>query len=122
MGTIWLLSPIVNPQSRQGEARIALPADRDIRPGGFASARITAGSADQPLLPESAVLNDGQYSYVLVVGKNNQVERRIVKLGEISERGVAIADGLSGNERVVRSAGAFLSVGEKVKPVRDAAR
>lgn len=120
-GTIWLLSPIVNPQTRQGEARIALPADAGIRPGGFASARIMVGSADHPLLPESAVLNDGGGSFVLIVGKDDRIVRRSVILGEINEKGVAIAQGLTGNEQVVRSAGAFLTVGEKVKPVRVAA-
>src|SRR3546814_12407750 len=59
-GSIWLLSPIVDPQTRQGEARIALPPDPGIRPGGFATARITAGTADRPLLPESAVLSASQ--------------------------------------------------------------
>lgn len=121
-GRIWLLSPIVDPQTRQGEARIALKADPDIRPGGFATARIAAGSADQPLLPESAVLSDSNGSYVLIVDGDDRVRRRAVKLGEISGRGLAIAEGLRGDERIVRSAGAFLSVGEKVKPVRAAAR
>lgn len=121
-GSIWLLSPIVNPQTRQGEARIAIKPDANIRPGGFASARIMAGSADQPLLPESAVQSDSSGAFVMVVNQNDEVERRPVTLGEISERGIAIASGLSGNERVVRSAGAFLTPGEKVKPVRAASR
>src|SRR3546814_423880 len=108
--------------TRQGEARIAIKPDANIRPGGFASARIMAGSADQPLLPESAVQSDSSGAFVMVVNQNNEVERRPVTLGEISERGIAIASGLSGNERVVRSAGAFLTPGEKVKPVRAASR
>src|SRR3546814_4518153 len=62
-GSIWLLSPIVNPQTRQGEARIAIKPDANIRPGGFASARIMAGSADQPLLPESAVQSDSSGAF-----------------------------------------------------------
>src|SRR3546814_5091412 len=82
-GSIWLLSPIVNPQTRQGEARIAIKPDANIRPGGFASARIMAGSADQPLLPESAVQSDSSGAFVMVVNQNNEVERRPVTLGEI---------------------------------------
>ena len=31
--------------------------------------------------------------------------------------GVAIADGINGSERIVLSAGAFLSPGQKIKPV-----
>lgn len=121
-GSVWLLSPIVNPQTRQGEARIALPADPGIRPGGFASVRISVGMATQPQLPESAIQSDEQGSFVMVVGNGDRVERRRVKLGEISAGAVAIADGLTGNEQVVQSAGAFLAAGEKVKPVRVAAR
>src|SRR3546814_19144359 len=93
--------------TRQGEARIAIKPDANIRPGGFASARIMAGSADQPLLPESAVQSDSSGAFVMVVNQNDEVERRPVTLGEISERGIAVASGLSGNERVVRSAGAI---------------
>src|SRR3546814_2596172 len=35
-GSIWLLSPIVDPQTRQGAARIANNPDANTRPGGFA--------------------------------------------------------------------------------------
>src|SRR3546814_12026246 len=69
--------------TRQGEARIAIKPDANIRPGGFASARIMAGSADQPLLPESAVQSDSSGAFVMVVNQNNEVERRPVTLGEI---------------------------------------
>jgi HlyD family secretion protein len=57
-GQIWQMSPIIDPQTRQGDARIAIPYNRDLRPGGFATAAIRAGATDAPLLPESAVLTD----------------------------------------------------------------
>ena len=38
-GTVWQVSPIIDPQTRQGIARILVPYNRDIRPGGFASGR-----------------------------------------------------------------------------------
>ena len=75
-GTIWQIAPIIDPQSRQGLARISIPYNRDLRPGGFASAEIRAGSITAPLLPESAVLTDDQGNYVMVVGPNNTVQRR----------------------------------------------
>jgi hypothetical protein len=46
------------------------------------------------------------------------VVRRDVQIGQVSDAGVAIVGGLSGNERVVLTAGAFLNPGEKVKPAR----
>jgi RND family efflux transporter MFP subunit len=121
-GRIWQVSPVIDPQSRQGEARIAIPADRNIRPGGFATAEISVGAVDAPLLPESAVLNDEDGSYVYIVGNDNIVQRRPVKVGAVVDKGVVIAEGLSGSERVVLAAGAFLSPGEKIKPQRAASR
>jgi len=117
-GTVWQVSPIIDPQTRQGEARVLVPYNQDLRPGGFAAVRITAGSTTAPLLPESAVLTDDSGTYVMIVGPNNAVQRRGVRVGSVTDRGVVIAQGLSGNERVVQSAGAFLNPGERVRPER----
>ena len=35
-GSVWQVSPVIDPQSRQGEVRILVPYDPAIRPGGFA--------------------------------------------------------------------------------------
>jgi multidrug efflux pump subunit AcrA (membrane-fusion protein) len=121
-GSVWQVSPIIDPQTRQGEARIALPYTTAIRPGGFAGVAITSGAMDAPLLPESAVLNDGNASYVYVVRRDGVVERRPVTVSTVTDKGVVIASGLAGNEQVVLSAGAFINPGEKVVPVRAAGR
>ena len=123
-GQVWQLSPVIDPQTRQGVARILIPYSAEIRPGGFAQAEIRAGSVSAPLLPESAVLTDDQGTHVMIVGAENKVERRAVRLGSVSDRGVVVAEGLSGNERVVASAGAFLNPGERVRaePSRAPAR
>jgi hypothetical protein len=121
-GSVWQLSPVIDPQTRQGVARIALAYDKAIRPGGFASAQIASGTVDAPLLPESAVQSDEKGNFVYVVGKGDKVERREVKTGQVSEKGITILSGLSGNEQVVLSAGAFLSPGDKIIPERQAAR
>src|SRR5207248_5361777 len=66
-GNVWLVSPTIDPQSRLGAVRIAVPYNPAIRPGGFADARITAGSTTAPLLPQSAVLSDDKGNYVYIV-------------------------------------------------------
>lgn len=116
-GQVWQVSPIVNMETRQGTVRIAVPYSAALRPGGFADARLISGTGEAPLLPESAVQSGSEGSFVLIVGKDDKVERRAVKVGSISDAGVAIASGLTGNERVVVLAGAFLNPGDKVKPV-----
>ncbi|MDB5694010.1 MAG: efflux transporter periplasmic adaptor subunit [Alphaproteobacteria bacterium] len=121
-GSVWQLAPIVDPTSRQGTARVAVPYQPLVRPGAFASVALTSGTADVPLLPQSAVLSDDKGNYVYIVGADNRVVRRDVKIGEVDDRGVSIASGLTGTERVVVAAGAFLNPGDKIIPVRAAAR
>ena len=120
-GHIWQIAPVIDPQSRQGEVRIAIPYDPSIRPGGFAEAQISAGATTLPLLPQSAVLSDEKGNYVYIVNAQNKVERRAIKLGHVDDQGVSIAEGLSGQERVVLSAGPFLNEGQKVAPQRQSA-
>ena len=86
-GSVWQVSPVIDPQTRQGEVRIAIPYDRSIRPGGFAEARISAGATTAPLLPQSAVLSDAKGNYVYVVNAKNEVERRDVRVGTVNDFG-----------------------------------
>lgn len=121
-GQVWQVSPVIDPTSRQGEVRIAIPYDGAIRPGGFAEAKISAGVTNAPLLPQSAVLADGEGNYVYIVDENDNIQRRAITIGRVDETGVVIASGLDGTETVVRSAGPFLTPGQKIAPKREAAR
>ncbi|MGE4429662.1 MAG: efflux RND transporter periplasmic adaptor subunit [Sphingobium sp.] len=115
-GRIWQISSVIDPQTRQGDARIALTYHRDLRPGGFAAARIVSGTAQAPVLPESAIQNDDKGSYVFIVNGNNSVERRDIRAGQVAAEGVPVLDGLTGREKVVILAGGFLNAGQKVEP------
>lgn len=117
-GQVWQLSPTVDQNTRQGTARVALAFSPDLRPGGFATARIQGGSLTAIVLPESAVLADDQGAFVYVVDKDNKTERRSVTIGRATDQGIAIVEGLTGEELVVQSAGGFLNPGETVKPRR----
>ncbi|GAA3904574.1 efflux RND transporter periplasmic adaptor subunit [Sphingomonas limnosediminicola] len=121
-GSVWQVAPTIDPQSRLGAVRIAIPYTPAVKPGGFAEARITAGETSAPMLPQSAVLSDANGNYVYIVNGRNEVERRGITIGTVNESGVTIATGLSGNEPVVLSAGPFLNPGQKVNPHREAAR
>jgi len=121
-GSVWLVAPTIDPQSRLGAVRIAVPYDPAIRPGGYADARITAGETTAPMLPQSAVLSDDKGNYVYIINGKNEVERRDIQIGAVNDAGVTIASGLSGNEAVVLSAGPFLNPGQKVNPKRQGAR
>ena len=119
-GQVWQLSPVIDPQSRQGTARIALPFAPELRPGGFASALINSGSVTATVLPESAVLADDDGAFVYVVDKENKAQRVGVRTGMVTADGIAIIEGLSGEEEIVLKAGGFLNPGETVNPRRAA--
>jgi len=115
-GTIWQIAPTINAQSRQGIARVSLPFSPALKPGGFASVQIKAGAVTAAILPESAIQNDRDGSFVYIVDKSNKVKRRNVKTGIVTQKGIAISEGLIGTERVVLFAGGFLNPDETVTP------
>lgn len=116
-GQIWQIEPTIDPEDRQGTARIALSYALGLRPGGFATAVIKSGTVVAPVLPESAIMSDDAGSYVYIVGAGNKVVRRPIVPGDVTAEGIVVAQGLSGRERVILRAGGFLNAGEVVDPV-----
>ena len=115
-GKIWQIGAVIDGVTRQGTVRIALPAaDQNLRPGAFARADIQAEPTVGVILPQTAVLSDEQGSYALIVGADDRVERRAINVVGARSQGLLVDSGLTGNERVVAVAGAFLRTGEQVK-------
>ncbi len=118
-GTVRLLGPVIDPQTRLGSVRIALAPGPDLRPGAFARAEVTVSNAERAVLPQTAVLTDDRGSYVLIVNDRDIVERRAVRVSGTIDDGVTIAGGLSARDRVVATAGPFLQEGEVVRTATD---
>jgi len=116
VGQVWQISPVIDPQTRQGTVRIALKYDPALRPGGFASAVVESGTVVAPMLPESAIQSDDKGQFVYVVGAKGIAHRRAVKTGLVTSKGITVTDGLTGTEKIVLRAGGFLNDGDKVKP------
>ena len=114
-GKVRLLGAIIDPATRLGDIRITLQPDPALRPGAFARAVVAVDKTQRAVLPQTAVMADANGSYVLVVNSAGRVERRAVRVSGTTEAGVIVADGLTGNERVVATAGGFLRDGETVK-------
>ncbi|MGH8268132.1 MAG: efflux RND transporter periplasmic adaptor subunit [Steroidobacteraceae bacterium] len=121
-GRVRLLGAIIDPQTRLGEIRIALTPDPALRPGAFARGTVAVSKALRPVVPQTAVLTDGNGSYVFIVNAQDHAERRAVQVADTSDEGVIIGAGLTGSERVVTTAAGFLREGEPVKVTGGAAR
>jgi HlyD family secretion protein len=114
-GRVRLLGAVIDPQTRLGDIRITLTPDEALRPGAFARAVVAAERVQRPVLPQTAVMADSAGSYVLVVNSANKVERHPVHISGTTDNGVIVAEGLTGHERVVATAGGFLRDGETVR-------
>ncbi len=90
---------------------------RRCAPADSPSRAIDRGASDRADAAQSAMQSDDERQFRLYrrQGRTRSM-RRGVTTGEVSERGVAITSGLTGTERVVLTAGAFLNPGQKVKP------
>lgn len=119
-GTVRAISPSVNMQTRYGYALVTLPDSSGIIAGAFArgSFDVSGGKKTLQSLPQSAVMQRGSMTYVLVVGADNHVHERPVKTGQRSGDRIEIKQGLKANEPVVESGGAFLTEGDVVQVVK----
>jgi RND family efflux transporter MFP subunit len=86
-------------------------------PGLFALTRIPASGRYQALLiPDVAVNTDQDERYLLIVGANNVVQQRPVKLGPLFGNLRSITDGLKPGEKVIVNGMQFAQSGAKVTP------
>jgi len=120
-GSVRAISPAVNPQTRYGYALVSLPDSSGIIAGAYARGvfNISGGKKSLQSLPQSAVMQRGSMTYVLVVVADNHVHERNVTVGQRNGDHVQIRQGLKANEAVVESGGAFLTEGDIVNVVKE---
>jgi HlyD family secretion protein len=116
-GTVRMVAPTVDPQTRNGLVYVDLPAPGAFKAGMFARGEFEVGSGQGLTLPQSAVLLRDGFSYVLRVGPDSKVAEAKVKVGRRVGDRVEIVDGLAADVRVVAAGGGFLGDGDTVRVV-----
>jgi RND family efflux transporter MFP subunit len=98
--------------------RAVLPnEDAALFPGLFARVRIPLGGPQPTLVvPGSAIGNDQQGDYVLVVGPDDVVARRAVVRGPNASGGASLRSGVAAADRVIVNGILNARPGEKVAP------
>jgi len=105
-GTVQMLLPQVQEQTRTATARIVLPnTDGFLRPGMFVDVGFSAKLADDAVLvPDMAVLRSGERNTVFVALEGGFFDPREVRLGARSDGNFyEVLSGLKAGERVVIS-------------------
>lgn len=112
-GRVGLIGSAVDPATRTLNLRVVLSnAGIKLRPAMFGSLRLLRSTHDGIALPASAVIREGNASYVFVEKAPGRFERRTVTLGPAVGNEFEILSGIQPSETVVTE-GALLLRGEQ---------
>lgn len=117
-GKIVRFARALDPSTRTmiTEVDVANPT-LELSPGMYAESTISLQQRNNVLtVPIQAVVQGDLQSYVLVLDRNNHVQKKIVTLGVQGADRVEITSGLVGGELVIVSAQANYQVGQSVSP------
>jgi len=126
-GTVRMIAPVIDPQTRFGLVYVDLPTTDAVRMGMFVKGSFDLGEKPALTLPQSALLLRDGFSYIFIVNKDNRVTQQKVTLGRRQDDRVEILDLSSSNNKdinnanninnikVVESGAGFLADGDLVK-------
>lgn len=116
-GTVSAMTPSGDARNRSFTARVRPTGGVGLRPGMFVQATIrTDERADTVTIARDAVVTGGGQPRVYVLGTENKVQLRPVKLGIVSGSVVEVLDGVKAGEKVVVTATDDLRDGLVVNP------
>lgn len=112
-GTVRIVTPEVNAQTRLGVARITLSPASGLKTGMFARATIDAGAQPATVVPTGAVLYRNNKAGVFVLGADATVGFRPVTVLSRRDDQTSVS-GVEPGVRVVVQGAGFLNDGDKV--------
>ena len=119
-GKVRKISPMVDTQTRNTIVYVDLPAN-SVKAGMFAKGDFAMGQSNTLSVPQQALMLRDGFNYVFVVKnmKNQQAKVAQIKVQTGKRFGnlVEVVSGLTANQNIVASGGAFLSDNDMVKVV-----
>lgn len=95
--------PTADPATHTFRVRAGIPAGTaGLWPGMTVKVAFAAGGAQRLALPVDALMHRGEIDGVYVIGADNSVGLRLVRLGHMSGDAVEVLSGLAAGERVAR--------------------
>ena len=119
-GSVLQISGVAEKSSTLDESnttvKIQINETKGLKPGATITATIFyKESKNVTKLPYSSVINENGKYYAFVVGKDNKVSKREVKIGINDDSFYAVESGVSVGERVITVADERLKDGQKIK-------
>src|SRR6202041_2653866 len=119
-GTVDFVDNQLNPQTGTIRARAVLQdKDGQFTPGLFAGVELLGGGEYSAILIDDRAVNtDQSQKYVLLLGANNQIEYRKVKLGRVIDGMRVVREGLKAGDVIVVNGAQRVHPGITVTPQR----
>jgi membrane fusion protein, multidrug efflux system len=100
-GPIAEVQPAADPASRTFVVKVNLPQNSQLRAGQYGEAFFDGGLSKGIWIQSGSIIRQGQLEGVYVLEKDNRIRLRLVKLGEITGRGIEVLSGLEAGETYV---------------------
>ncbi len=113
--TVAKVVPAADPGSRTFDIEVFVPnADARLKSGMFARVLLATGRRDAVLVPETAIVARGQLRGVYVLGADDAVALRWVRLGRAEGGRIEVLSGLAGGETLAVAPAEPLVDGDRV--------
>jgi len=124
MGQVNRIAPTAD-NNRQITIYASLAANSKIRAGMYQTGEFLLGSTNTQTIPNSAVVSNDGYDYVMLVTESTtrddrsmgRIKQQRVTLGERLGESVAVLEPLPSDSRIVKQGGSFLNDGDLVRVV-----
>lgn len=113
-GRVRVVSPVVDPKTRQGTVRVALPVHSKLKPGMFARVEIAAETRMALTVPLKALVWRDARAHVFRIASGNVVSLAEIGIGQLGAGNVEVVRGLGAGERIVTDGSGLLSDGDAV--------
>lgn len=120
LGRVRMTAPTVDPVSRRGLAYVDIQSPEEkgatpLRPGSYVRGDLTIGSQAGLFVPQSAVVARDGFHLVFAVSDGLKVTQKKVRIGRLVGTRQEILSGITAQDKLVASGGAFLSDGDTVR-------
>ena len=119
-GTVRMIAPTVDPQTRNVQVYVDLVPNRAAKAGMFARGDFQLADANGITVPQQALVVRDGLSYVFTVGQDNRVKQVKVETGRRVTDRVEVRQGLSLQTAIVATGAGFLKDGDLVRVVAPA--
>ncbi|WP_089605502.1 efflux RND transporter periplasmic adaptor subunit [Acinetobacter piscicola] len=112
-GTVRMIAPVIDPQTRYGLVYVDLPTTDAVRMGMFVKGSFDLGEKPALTLPQTTLLLRDGFTYIFIVNKNNRVTQQKVTIGRRLGDHIEVLN-LPSHVKVVASGVGFLADGDLI--------